>query len=266
VRSDPGQLEQVILNLAVNARDAMPHGGTLEIEVANAELGPRQIARYPGSRAGPHIHLTVRDSGEGMSREVRARIFEPFFTTKPVGKGTGLGLATVYGIVKQSDGSISVESEPGRGTTFHIFIPRSDDAAVTEVSEAPASTARGTETVLVVEDDPQVRGVAVRSLLECGYRVLTAAGAREAIELADREPGPVHLLVTDVVMPDLSGRQLSHALRRRRPDLRVLLVSGYAPDLITDRSALAPAMDFLQKPFTASSLALRVRGVLDAGM
>jgi two-component system, cell cycle sensor histidine kinase and response regulator CckA len=261
VRSDPGQLEQVILNLAVNARDAMPGGGTLEIEVANVELGLQQIACYPDARPGPHVHLTVRDSGQGMSPEVKARIFEPFFTTKPTGKGTGLGLATVYGIVKQSDGIISVESEPGRGTTFQIFIPRTYDAPAGTASEAPLARARGTETVFVVEDDPQVRAVAVRSLLACGYRVLTAASAREAVELADRELRLVDLLVTDVVMPDLSGPQLANALRRRRPDLRVLMVSGYAPDVVPDRSVVT---DFLQKPFTAPSLAERVRAVLDA--
>jgi PAS domain S-box-containing protein len=264
VRCDPGQIEQVILNLAVNARDAMPGGGKLTIETRNVEIGADLVAPHPWMRTGPHVLLAVRDSGQGMSPEVKARIFEPFFTTKPQGKGTGLGLATVYGIVKQSEGYILVESEPGWGTTFEIYFPRVMEAPVAAAPPGRATAMRGTETVLVVEDDPQVREVTIRSLRSGGYRVLVAAGGREALDVEASEQGPLHLLVSDVVMPGLSGPETADELRRRRPELRVLFVSGYTRDAVIQRGVHDAGIELLPKPFTASSLLSRVRAVLDA--
>jgi PAS domain S-box-containing protein len=261
VRCDPGQIEQVLLNLAVNARDAMPGGGRLTIETANAE-DPGGSGPGAGPR-GERVQLTVRDTGAGMSPEVQAHLFEPFFTTKARGLGTGLGLATVYGIVEQSGGHIQVESEPGRGATFRILFPRTQEA-VAAAAPAPARAARGTETVLVVEDDPMVRGVTVRALRSGGYRVLVAESGRQALDLAAGEPGDLHLLVADVVMPGASGREVAEELGRRRPGLRVLYVSGYTQDAIAQRGVLDSGIEFLPKPFTASQLLERVRAVLDA--
>jgi PAS domain S-box-containing protein len=264
VRCDPGQMEQVILNLAVNARDAMPGGGQLAIETANVQIDGSRAASQQGMRPGPHVRVAIRDSGQGMSPEVKARIFEPFFTTKPKGRGTGLGLATVYGIVKQSEGYILVESEPGSGTTFELYLPRVV-AEVTEVEAAPPDREmrpRGSETVLVVEDDPLVREVTVRSLRTGGYRVLVAADGRDALDVAAGEQD-MRLLVTDVVMPGMSGREVADELCPRHPGLRVLYVSGYTQDAIAQRGVLESGVEFLPKPFTASSLLERVRAVLD---
>ncbi|HTP27930.1 MAG TPA: response regulator, partial [Anaeromyxobacteraceae bacterium] len=264
VRCDPGQLEQVILNLAVNARDAMPSGGNLSIETTNVDADATHGALFPGMRPGPYVRLAVRDSGIGMSLEVKDRLFEPFFTTKPVGKGTGLGLATVYGIVDQSGGFIRVESEPGCGASFEILVPRTFQVAVATPTPTPPGAIRGTETVLVVEDDAQVREVTARSLRSGGYVVLAASGGRDALHLVARERTVPHLLVTDVVMPGLDGRAVADALHHHHPQMRVLYVSGHAEEAIVTRGVLEPGIEFLPKPFTASSLLARVRAVLDA--
>jgi PAS domain S-box-containing protein len=265
VRCDPGQIEQVVLNLAVNARDAMPAGGRLTIETSNYDVAEMHRALFPGIEPGPYVRLAVHDSGTGMSPEVKGHVFEPFFTTKPVGKGTGLGLATVYGIVNQSGGFIRVESEPGYGTSFEVLFPRIAEVAGPVEPPAPVSTGHGTETVLVVEDDPQVRAVTVRSLRAGGYLVLAASDGREALELGAQAKGLLRLVVTDVVMPGLDGRALADELRRHHPELRVLYVSGHAEEAIVKRGVLDPGIEFLPKPFTASSLLARVRAVLDAG-
>ncbi len=264
VRCDRGQIEQVILNLAINARDAMPGGGTLTIGTTNQEIDERFVVVHPFMRVGAYVKLEVSDSGVGMTPDVRAHAFEPFFTTKTQGKGTGLGLATVYGIVKQSEGYILLESTEGRGTTFELYFPRALGTAVEASSVAPAPASGGRETVLVVEDDPQVREVTLRALRAGGYRVLAASSGREALEVAAREEGPLHLLVTDVVMPGLNGRQLANELTRLRPTLRVLFVSGYAGDVIAQAGAVDSGVELLGKPFTKVALLGRVRALLDA--
>jgi PAS domain S-box-containing protein len=264
VRCDPAQVQQVILNLAVNARDAMPRGGKLTIETANLVLDEEHAAAHAGGVPGPHVLVAVSDSGEGMTPEARAHVFEPFFTTKPVGQGTGLGLATVYGIVRQSGGHVWVYSEPGRGTTFKIYFPRTD-AAPAESAPPPRSArgSGGSETVLVVEDDPRVREVTVQALRGAGYRVLAAGEGREAMAVAAAADGPIDLLVTDVVMPERSGRQVAEELRRRTPALRVLYVSGYTENTVVHHGVLDAGVDLLAKPFTPSALLARVREVLD---
>jgi CheY-like chemotaxis protein len=262
---DPGQLEQVVLNLAVNARDAMPDGGKLTIETSNFQLDQATAQLFPGLRAGSYVRLAVQDTGSGMSTEVEARIFEPFYTTKPTGKGTGLGLAMVYGIVSQSGGCIRVDSEQGYGTSFEVLLPRVSSEAVAAEPAHRVGATSGTETVLVVEDDPQVRAVTVRSLRAGGYTVLTAADGREALDIVGRQTGPLQLLITDVVLPGLGGRALAEALSERRPGMRVLYVSGHAEEAIGKRGMLEAGIEFLAKPFTAASLLARVRAVLDAG-
>jgi two-component system, cell cycle sensor histidine kinase and response regulator CckA len=261
-RCDPGQIEQVILNLAINARDAMPSGGRLAIETANVEVDDDFVGRHRFMHPGPHVRLRITDTGAGMTPEVKAHVFEPFFTTKPVGMGTGLGLATVYGIVKQSEGSILLESEPGLGTRFEVYLPRTSDPLVS-VSTASVASRRGTETVLVVEDDPLVRKVACRSLDAAGYHVIVASSGREALDLATRVGGRLDLLLTDVIMPGLNGRELADELRRGRPGLRVLYMSGYAHDVISKAGVLDSGIEFLRKPFTVAQLQERAREVLD---
>jgi PAS domain S-box-containing protein len=264
VLCDPAQLEQVILNLVVNARDAMPEGGTLAIAARNAEEA-FPVAPPPDGRPGQWVRLSVRDSGGGMTAEVKAHLFEPFFTTKAAGKGTGLGLATVDGIVAQSGGHIEVESAPGRGTAFHVYLPRATDAP----AEAPPRTAAaararsGEETILVVEDDPLVRNVTLRALRGAGYRVLVAASGNEAVSLVEGHTGRLDLVVSDVVMPGLSGPQAVEALRRLRPGLRALYLSGHPQDAIADRGVLELGVEFLPKPFTAAGLLDRVRALLE---
>jgi two-component system cell cycle sensor histidine kinase/response regulator CckA len=262
VRCDPGQLEQILLNLVVNARDAMAHGGVLRIETSNQEVTDAQESLHSGISPGPYVRLAIHDSGIGMSPEVKARLFEPFFTTKPVGKGTGLGLATVHGIVKQSGGFIRAESEPGYGTTFEILLPRARDAgsAPRDVEAIPAR--RGGETVLLVEDDPHVRSVTARTLLSDGYQVLVASNGIEALELVSSHRGPLDLLLTDVIMPGVDGRKVAEAIRSQWPDLRVLYVSGHAHDVLGDRGALDPGIDLLPKPYTPASLLARVGAAL----
>jgi len=262
VRCDPAQLEQVIMNLAVNARDAMPEGGHLSLETANLAVG--EVPPLPAMAPGDWVRLSVHDSGTGMAPDVKAHLFEPFFTTKPKGRGTGLGLATVYGIVKQSGGHIRVESDPADGTTFDIFLPR----CITGIGEKPEvaepGSRRGSGTVLLVEDDADVRAVAARALRDGGYQVLAAAGAGDAMELAARAPGPVDILVTDVVMPGVNGKALAEELRRRRPSVRVLFVSGYADDILGRHGVLEPGVELLAKPFTPETLVRKVAAVLQS--
>jgi PAS domain S-box-containing protein len=265
VHADPGQVEQVLVNLAVNARDAMPRGGKLAIETRNVEVSADEAAAGGGARPGSWVGVRVRDTGAGMTPEVKAHLFEPFFTTKEQGRGSGLGLATVHGITAQAGGVIRVESEPGRGTTFEILFPRSTAAPAAQAAERPGHPPRGHDTVLVIEDDAQVRSVTVRALRDAGYRVLVAADGGEALEVAARQDGPLDLVVTDVVMPGLSGRAVVEELQRRQPALRALYVSGYTQDTIAQRGVLEAGVQFLPKPFTASSLLSRVREVLDAG-
>jgi GAF domain-containing protein len=265
VNADPGQIEQVVMNLAVNARDAMDHGGTLTIETANVELDAAGVAGTDAARPGPHVMLAVTDTGSGMDAETLARIFEPFFTTKPRGKGTGLGLSTVYGIVKQSSGTITVESRPGRGSTFRVYLPRADRPVERAgAAAAPARAPHGTETVLLVEDEPEVLALASETLAAQGYRVLLAANGPEALALGARHPGLIDLMVTDVVMPQMSGPELARRMRPTHPAMRVLFMSGYTDDAIGQHGLLETETAYLQKPFTPSVLARKVREVLEA--
>ncbi len=265
VKADPGQIEQVLMNLAVNARDAMPRGGTLTIETQRADLSQDDSRRPAWLPAGPYVMLAVSDTGTGMDAETLAHVFEPFFTTKEQGKGTGLGLATVYGIVKQSGGYVQVESEVGRGSTFRIHLPRVDEEApVPETSSGGAPTARGCETVLVVEDEPALLDFARDLLRETGYTVLPARTVEDAASICGRHQGTIHLLLTDVVMPDLSGPELAARLTALRPHMQVLFMSGYTDDALAPLGVLDPGVALLQKPFTAEALTRKIREVLAA--
>jgi CheY-like chemotaxis protein len=263
-RVDPAQIDQVLMNLAVNARDAMPRGGTLVLETTNVDPpspGP------DGARAGPgrYVALTVRDTGHGMDETTRARAFEPFFTTKAGLGGTGLGLAMVYGIVQQSGGHVQLDSAPGRGSSFRILLPRAPGRGERVADAAPAELPRAAgETVLVVEDEPSIRSLACEMLQAHGYATLDAASAEEALGLAVRHEGPIHLLLTDVVMPGISGAALAERFNAVRPGARVLLMSGYAGDDLA-RRGVAEDADIIPKPFTADLLVRRVREVLDRG-
>ena len=263
IKADPGQIEQVILNLAVNARDAMPRGGRLSLETANVDQPDGEGVGVSNRTPGRYVVLAVSDTGHGMSAEVQAHIFEPFFTTKDPGKGTGLGLSTVYGLVQQSGGHIAVRSEPGHGTTFRIYLPRVDAAPVS--AQAPpevAAAPRGTETVLVVEDDEPLRNLAREILTVLGYTVLEAGHPADAIRIAESYGETIHLLLTDVVMPQMNGRQLAETLAAARPDLKVLYMSGYTAGTIGADGILETGVHFLQKPFTPLGLGRKVREVL----
>ena len=262
VKADPGQLEQVVMDLCLNARDAMPDGGRLRIETANAELDAGHAAHHEPIAPGRYVMLAVSDTGGGIEEEILPKIFEPFFTTKGPGKGTGLGLATVYGIVKQAGGHVWVHSELGQGTTFKIYLPRIDGPAVAPDVEETPMPAKGWETVLLVEDEGSLRAIAREILEEHGYRVIEAAGAREAIAMASRHPEPIHLLATDVVMPGMNGRALFESLVTARPELRVLYMSGYTDDVIAHRGVFESGNLLLAKPFTALALLRRVRAAL----
>jgi CheY-like chemotaxis protein len=269
VRTDPGQMEQVIMNLAVNARDAMPGGGKLTIETANVELGETDAAQHVSMKSGPYVMLAVSDNGVGMTPETQARVFEPFFTTKEKGKGTGLGLATVYGIIKQTGGYIWVYSEVGKGTTFKIYLPRVAEPVERKDRPSGAWSAivppKGTETVLLVEDEESVRKLARKCLEEQGYTVLEAANSDQALRICNKYDKTIHLLMTDVIMPGLDGRQLARRVTTLRPEIRVLYVSGYTENTIVHRGVLDAGIAFLQKPFRPLDLAVKVREVLDEG-
>ena len=263
VKADSGQIEQVIMNLIVNARDAMPTGGHLTIETQNVELDQNYVQRHPEIQPGKYVMLAVTDSGCGMDDVTKSKLFEPFFTTKELGKGTGLGLATVHGIVKQSGGSIEVYSEVGRGTTFKVYLPRIEAAASSGKPVPDLSVIlRGTETILLAEDKPEVRA-AVRLVLESsGYTVLETQSGEEAMQICQQHPAPIHLLMTDVVMPKMSGRQLAESVVAVRPNIKVLYLSGYTDDAVVRHGVLEAGMPFLQKPFTPMVLARKVREVL----
>src|SRR5499427_4405068 len=265
IKADPSQVEQVLMNLVVNARDAMPEGGRLIIETCNAELDQRYAGEHVSVKPGPYVMMAVSDTGTGMSAETVAHIFEPFFTTKGGGKGTGLGLATTYGIVKQSGGYIWVYSEPGQGTTFKVYLPRFDEEVDAEARAWVKTTvARGSETILLVEDDEAVRELTETVLKSYGYNVLVAEEAAHAQKLSDTPGREIALVLTDVVMPTMSGRELVRRLTDKHPHLRVLYMSGYTDNVITSGGVLEPGLAFLQKPFTPASLARKVREVLDA--
>jgi signal transduction histidine kinase len=265
VRLDPGSMEQVVMNLVVNARDAMPRGGKLILETANVVLDEAYARGHLGMKTGPHVMFSVTDTGVGMDKETQAHIFEPFFTTKGVGEGTGLGLSTVFGIVQQSGGSVWVDSEPGNGTSFRVYLPRVDAAVdlVRSTTIAP-TTLRGTETILLVEDDDQVRAVAVAILRRAGYRVIETRNAGEALMQSEGEVGVIHLLLTDVVMPHVSGPQLAKRLATARPAMKLLCMSGYTDDNVVRRGVLEAHIAYLQKPLTPDTLTTKVREVLNA--
>jgi PAS domain S-box-containing protein len=264
VNADPGQVEQVLMNLIVNARDAMPRGGKIVIETAKVDLDGRYVGMHFAVRPGPYVMLAVSDTGTGMDAGTLERAFEPFFTTKEVGKGTGLGLSTVYGIVKQSGGNIWVYSEAGRGTTFKIYLPRVEEEEIPAGTDDGAEPARGSETLLLVEDEAAVRGLAREVLLESGYTVIEAADGAEALLKVGEHGGPIHLLVTDIVMPGMSGKDLAQRLSEIDQQCRVLYMSGYTDDAIVRHGVLEPGTDFLEKPFSPDVLTRKVRAVLDA--
>jgi PAS domain S-box-containing protein len=266
VMADPSQMEQIFVNLAVNARDAMPHGGKLIIETTNVQTDEEIVRKYDSVKPGPHVRLTVTDTGCGIDSETQKHIFEPFFTTKGVGKGTGLGLSTVYGIVKQSGGFIAVYSEVGKGTTFKTYLPRVNDSVTedldTQLTQGVAP--KGTETVLLVEDEEMVRDITRDVLEQSGYTVLVAADGVEALRMCKEQPGKIQLSLTDVVMPRMSGRQFAEQVKTLEPEMRVLYMSGYTDDAIVHHGVLDEGTLFIEKPFTADALARKVRAVLDA--
>lgn len=263
VKVDPGQIDQVLMNLVVNARDAMPQGGRIFIETANIEL-EEAACKQMSVQAGSYVTLAIKDTGTGMTPEVQARIFEPFFTTKQPGKGTGLGLPTVFGIVKQSRGHVMVSSEPGRGTTFTLYFPLvAETAERDERGHTQAEPLGGSETLLIVEDDDLVRSLAHTILQAHGYTVLEANNGRDALRLCEEHKGPIHLVVMDVVMPEMSGREVADRLAPRRPETKVLYLSGYTDDAIVHHGVLNPGIAFLNKPFTPDTLLHKVRAVLD---
>jgi len=264
VSADPGQIEQVIMNLAVNARDAMPKGGVLTIETANRHLDEHYAGRHIAVKPGSYILLAVSDTGSGMDAATQARLFEPFFTTKTAGKGTGLGLSTVFGIVKQSGGSVEVYSEPGRGTSVKVYLPRIDQPEAVENSGTAKKIARGSETILLVEDDEMVRTLVRETLHREGYKILDAPGPLEARKMAEQYKAQIQLMITDVVMPKISGRELAEHLSKRRPDMKVLYMSGYTDNAILNSGILEKEVAFLQKPFTPAALTEKVREVLEA--
>jgi PAS domain S-box-containing protein len=264
IKADPNHIEQAIVNLALNARDAMPKGGRITVETANVYLDENYVRTHMGVKPGDFVMVAVSDTGHGMDAETRRRLFEPFFTTKEKGKGTGLGLASVYGVVKQLGGDIWVYSEPGQGTTFKLYFPRvAETASLPPVSPAEADRAPSTETILVVEDEEAVRDLTVKILRKLGHTVLAAAGGAEAIEIAKSYHGPIALLLTDVVMPNMSGRQVADHLLKLRPELKVLYLSGYTDNTVVHHGVLEDGVEFLPKPFSREALARKIRDVLE---
>lgn len=264
VETDSGQIEQIVVNLAVNARDAMPNGGKLTIETVNIQMDETYKRKHITVKPGPYVMIAISDTGTGMGEEISSRVFEPFFTTKEEGKGTGLGLSTVYGIVKQSDGYIWVYSELGKGTTFKIYLPRVDKKTqeITKIQTSVKSLS-GTETVLVVEDDRMVRELAIKILQKYGYKVLEAQDGQAAIEIGKQHEGPIDLMLTDVVMPGMSGRILAVEFENLRPKIKVVYMSGYTDNIVVHHGILDREMVFIQKPFTHGALASKVRELLD---
>jgi len=261
IRADPTQLEQILMNLAVNARDAMPQGGRLAIETFNARMDEEYARVHAGATPGEYVCLAVSETGHGMTKEAQAQIFEPFFTTKEPGKGTGLGLATVYGIVKQSGGFVYVYSEPDQGTSFKVYFPRVYGDV--EKPPEPPQPSRGSETVLLVEDEAALRELIRELLVTNGYKVLAAANPMRAIEAADAYEGVIHALLTDVVTPGMNGRELARRIQRQRPDIRIVYMSGYADDAIAQHGVLEPATSLITKPFTEESLTRKLRQALE---
>ena len=264
IKADQSQIEQILLNLCVNARDAMPQGGKITLTNSNFHMDADFTRRYPYPvQVGDYILLTVSDNGVGMDAATRVRIFEPFFTTKEKGKGTGLGLSMVYGIVKQSGGYIDVISEPGAGATFRIYLPKVEAAIDAQVKAEISPSLRGNETVLVVEDEPSLRALTVHQLESCGYTVLEASDGERALKVSDEQKSDIHLLLTDVVMPGISGRVLAEELVKRRPRLGVLYTSGYTGQMVGAHGVIAEGSHFIPKPFTKEALARKVRAALD---
>jgi two-component system, cell cycle sensor histidine kinase and response regulator CckA len=271
VSVDPDQIHRVIMNLAVNARDAMPDGGKLDIETTNVDLSEESAAMHSEAIAGPCVLMTITDTGHGMDDTIRQRIFEPFFTTKELGKGTGLGLATVYGIIRQSGGWLDVASEVGVGTSFKVYLPRIADCPLAEADEIPADTdewpragapTEGVKTIVLVEDQDSVRSFIKMTLERYGYHIIEASGGGEAIACAKQHSGPIHLLVTDVVLTGMNGREVSERLKELYPNLRVLFISGYTADVIASHGVLEPGVALLPKPFSPNELAAKIREVL----
>jgi len=263
VKVDPGQFEQILVNLSVNARDAMPEGGKLLIETQNAFLDKTYTLHHPYVIPGPHVMLTVTDTGHGMTTEVKRHIFEPFFTTKPKGRGAGLGLATIYGIVKQAKGSVEVYSEENVGTIFKIYLPRVDEAPekiAKDVTRQELPT--GTETILLVEDEPIVRDLAIKLLKRLGYHVLHAENGGEALLLAEKYTETIHLLLTDVIMPGMNGRQLSERVKLIHPEMKVLFTSGYTENVIVHHGMVEQGIQFIGKPYSPIALAKKIREIL----
>jgi CheY-like chemotaxis protein len=256
-------LEQVIINLAVNARDAMPEGGKLSIRTSNVDVA-RSSRLHADVRPGSYVRLTVADTGKGMDAEIMVHLFEPFYTSKETGKGTGLGLSTVYGIVKQSGGEVVVESHPGRGATFTIYLPRITEPVLTAPSAVQPAVRAGTETILLVEDELGVRQLVCEMLLRLGYQILQASGGAEALRLFEQSHGSIDLLITDVIMPQMSGRDLAQRLKALQPSLKVLYISGYTDDMLAHHGVLESNVFLLQKPFAPDELAKKLREVLDA--
>lgn len=264
VKADPGQIEQILLNLTVNARDAMPSGGKLTIETANVTLKENNRQNHMVLTPGHYVMISITDTGLGMTQEVKERIFEPFFTTKEIGRGTGLGLSMVYGIVKQSGGHIGVDSEPGKGATFRIYLPRVDEPVVEVDEKEIGGPPLGNETILVVEDEEEVRKLVARSLKKQGYKVLEASQGKEVFSLCEEQGGPIHLMVTDVVMPEMTGVELAKHIKQVYPEIKVLYMSGYTSDRVAvDCENVEKGIEFIQKPFTGYKLARKIREVLD---
>ncbi|HTS63775.1 MAG TPA: ATP-binding protein [Candidatus Acidoferrales bacterium] len=263
VNADPNQLEQVLMNLVVNARDAMPNGGTLTIETTNIDLDENYVHAHVDTKAGRYVLIAVSDTGTGMDDSTKAHAFEPFFTTKGPGRGTGLGLSTVFGIVRQSGGSVDIYSSPGKGTSAKVYLPRVDRSATVETERRRVKALRGSETILVAEDDEMVRSLVKETLVSHGYSVLDASGAEDAQKIAEIYRGDIQLLITDVVMPKVNGRDLAARLMKGRPGLKVLYMSGYTDGAVVNNGILQKEVAFLQKPFTPTALAEKVREVLD---